>query len=302
MIFLILWLIGFIGVAHAADYPQRTVRMVIPLAVGGGSDIVGRIAAQRLSEHWKQNIVVDNRPGAGGTLGTGIVERAVPDGYTILLTSSTISINAAVNNVPINLVPVSLVASQPSVIIVANTLSVKTLADLIELLRSNPDRYNYGSAGINTASHFANELFLRTVKATATHVPYTSAGIAASGLIKAEIHFMVTNIATSVPLIQSGRVQALAITSRVRSPALANVPPVTNREQEYSTWYGIFVPRSAPRSVVDKINRDVVQAVTQQILDPHGLTAHDRTPAQFDTLITSEVDRFRKIASTGESR
>ncbi|MDP3714882.1 MAG: tripartite tricarboxylate transporter substrate-binding protein, partial [Burkholderiales bacterium] len=215
--------------AQTKSYPSKPIRVVVPLAPGGGSDIVARIAAQALSDAWGQTLVIDNRPGAGGTMGTMIVAKAPADGYTALVSSSTMAIGPALfKNIGFDVLrdfaPVTLIADQPSIIAVNTKVPAKSLSELIALFKAQPGKYAFGSAGNGTASHLANELFKLSAKVDTLHVPYKSAGLASTGLLSGEIQYMVTNMATALPLVRAGRLNGVAVTSAKRVPAAADLP------------------------------------------------------------------------------
>jgi tripartite-type tricarboxylate transporter receptor subunit TctC len=291
----------------AQDLPRKPLRLVVPLASGGGTDIVARILANGLTSHWDRQVLVDNRPGAAGSIGAGIVARATPDGNTLLVASSTLAISAAMmpeigKEVIPNLSAITLVASQPSVILVNNDIPTKTLDDLISLLKSQPGKLNFGSAGVGTASHLANELFLIKTQTNALHVPYKSVGIAASGFLKNEIQFMVTNLATAQSLISNNRVRALAVTSNNRISILPDVPTVREtgvKDYEYSTWYGVLSPAKTPKKIVNKISSDIRFVLENSQIKNHlqqqGLTVLGTTPENFTKNLNSEINRWNMV-------
>jgi len=310
-------LVGILGMAVlvsgnilAQDLPKKPLRLVVPLATGGGTDIVARILALGLAQHWDRQVLVDNRPGAAGALGAGIVARATPDGNTILVASSTLAIGAAVMpavgaEVVKNLSAISLVASQTSVLLVNPAVSATTLTDFVSLLKSQPGKLNFGSAGVGTASHLANELFLLKTQTQALHVPYKSAGVAVSGFLKNEIQFMVTNLATAQPLVSSQRARALAVTSAARIASLPDVPTVRESglgDYEYSTWYGVLAPVKTPQPVLSRISGDVADVLkntnTGTQLQQQGLTVLGTTPASFGKLLQSEIQSWTSVVKT----
>ena len=307
-------LVGILGMAVlisgnilAQDLPKKSLRLVVPLATGGGTDIVARILALGLAQHWDRQVLVDNRPGAAGSLGAGIVARATPDGNTLLVASSTLAIGAAVmpavgTDVVKNLSAISLVASQPSMLLINPAVSATTLAEFVAVLKSQPGKLNFGSAGVGTASHLANELFLLKTQTQALHVPYKSAGIAASGFLKNEIQFMVTNLATARPLVSSQRARALAVTSADRIASLPDVPTVRESglgDYEYSTWYGILAPVKTPQPILARISGDVANVLkntnTGTQLQQQGLTVLGTTPASFGKLLQSEIQSWVSV-------
>ncbi len=289
------------------EYPVKPVRVIVPLAPGGGSDIVARIVAQAMTQHWGQSVVVDNRPGAGATMGTAIAARAAPDGYSLLITSSSHTIGAALYpNLWYDAVKdfeeITMLADQPSIVAVNPAVKAKTLKELIALLQAEPGKLGFGSAGQGTASHLSNELFLMAAGAKAMHVPYKSAGLAATALLGGEIQFMVTNMATAVPLVRSGRVRGLAVTSLKRSPAVQELPTASEAGLagfEYSTWYGMLAPAGTPRKLVTQVHGDVAKvlhtpAVTERFAG-QGLDVQATTPQEFDAYVRSELDKWSKV-------
>jgi len=296
--------------AQATKFPRKPVRMLVPLAPGGGSDIVGRIVAQALSQHWGQSVVVDNRPGAGSTLGTALAARATPDGYALLVTSSSHVIGPALYpnlwyDVAKDFDEISLLASQPSVIAVNPAVRAKTLKELIALLQAEQGRLGFGSAGQGTASHLANEQFLMSAGVKATHVPYKSAGLAASALLSGEIQFMVTNTATAVPLVRAGKLRGLAVTSTRRVAAVSELPTAAEAGlagYEYSTWYGLLAPAGVPRDVLAKLHADTVRVLRDpqvaERFNGQGLDVQPSTPEEFDAYVKAELAKWRSVVNT----
>ena len=197
-------------------YPSKPVRMVVPLAPGGGSDIVGRILAQALSEHWGKSVVVDNRPGAGSAVGTSIAAKAAPDGYTTLVSSSSMAISPALYknldfDVSRDFAGVTLIASQPSMLVVHPSVKAATVKELLALAKASPGKLPYASAGIGSATHLGTELLLYASKVEMLHVPYKSAGLATNALVSGEAQVLLTNMASVLPHVASGRLTALGI-------------------------------------------------------------------------------------------
>lgn len=293
---------GKAGTAErAADFPAKAVRMVVPLAPGGGSDIVGRIVALSLSERWGQSVVVDNRPGAGGTIGNTIVAKSPRDGYTVLVSSSTMAISPALyRDQPVDILhdfqPVTLLASQPSIIVAHPSVPAKTLKALIALIKAQPGKLTFGSAGMGTASHLANEQFLIAADAKALHVPYKSAGLAANALLGGEIQFMVTNMATALPHVKSGRLKAYAVTGSHREPSVPDLPTAAEAGlsgYEYTTWYGMLLPAGIPAPLLAKLHDDVVATIrepqTRERFAAQGLDVHGTSVAEFSRYLRNEV-------------
>ena len=292
------------------DYPGKPVRMIVPLAPGGGSDIVARIVSQALTQQWGQSVVIDNRPGAGSTIGTAIAARATADGYTLLATSSSFVIGAALYpnlwyDVVKDFDEISMLASQPSIIAVNPGVRAKSLKELVAMMRAEPGKLGFGSAGQGTASHLANELFLMTAGVKGTHVPYKSAGLAATALLGGEIQFMVTNMATAVPLMRSDKLRGLAVTSARRAPSVANVPTAAEAGlpgYEYTTWYGLLAPAGAPRNILSRVNGDVVKLLRSppivERFGSQGLDPQPTTPGEFSAYVKSELVKWSGVVRT----
>ena len=260
---------------HAADsaaFPIKPVRMVVPLAPGGGSDIVGRIVALALTDKWGQAVVVDNRPGAGGNIGNSIVAKSAADGYTLLVSSSTMAISPALyRNAGADIVrdfqPVTLLASQPSIIAIHPAVPAKSLKELIALMKTQPGKYSFGSAGTGTASHLANEQFALAAGVKTLHIPYKSAGLATTALLGGEIQFMVTNMATALPQVRAARLRGLAVTSTQRvatAPELPTAREAGLADYDYTTWYALLLPARTPQARVSGIHADTTGVLRQR--------------------------------------
>jgi len=313
--FLALFLFSSITSAQGGDndtgeYPGKPVRMIVPLAPGGGSDIITRIVAQGMAQYWNQSVVVDNRPGAGSTIGTAIAARASPDGYTLLATSSSLVIGPALYpnlwyDVVKDFEAISMLGSQPSIIAVNPAVRARTLKDLLALMQAEPGKFGFGSAGQGTASHLANEQFLMAAGVKATHVPYKSAGLAATALLGGEIQFMVTNMATAVPLVRSGKLRGLAVTSAHRAPAAGEIPTAQEAGlsgYEYKTWYGMLAPAGTPRKILAQVHADVMKVMQSprmvERLAARGVDAEPGTPQEFAKYVKAELDKWRNVIKT----
>lgn len=300
-------LAGVSAQGAAADYPAKPVRMVVPLAPGGGSDIVGRIVAQALADKWGQTVVVDNRPGAGGTIGNSIVARSAADGYTLLVSSSTMAISPSlIKNQPSDIIrdfqPVTLLASQPSIIAVHPGVAANTLKELIGKMKAQPGKLAFGSAGVGTASHLANEQFAVAAGVKVLHVPYKSAGLAATALLAGEIQFMVTNMATALPQVRSGRLKGLAVTGGQRVASMPELPTAAEAGlagYEYSTWYAMLLPAGTPAAIVNRVHGDVVGVIRQPQVRAQfaaqGLDVHGTSSAEFAAYLKAEVAKWSGV-------
>jgi len=256
--------------ASAQSYPDKPVRFVVPFAPGGPTDIIARLLAQRLSEMWKQGVVVENRAGAGGNVGTAIVTKAAPDGYTVLINTSSMAVNATLYpnpgyDIDKDLLAVANVASSPNIIVAGSSLGAKNLREAIDKAKSG--QLNYGSAGTGTTPHLSAEyLFKVLAKVDVTHAPYKGAGPALNGALTGEVQFASVAMPAAVPLLKAGRLQGLAVTSAKRNSALPDVPTVAESGfpgfEDY-TWVGVFLPAGSPTAIAQKINADVESLLQQ---------------------------------------
>ena len=293
--------------AAAATFPARPVRMIVPLAPGGGSDIVARIAAAALGDAWGQSIVVDNRPGAGSVVGTAIAAKALPDGHTLLVSSSSLAISPALyKELPYDLrrdfAPVTLLASQPSALAVHVSVPAASARELIALAKAQPGRLAYGSAGPGSATHLGSELFRIAGGIELLHLPYKSAGLATNALLSGEAQVLLTNMASVLPHIKGGRLRVLGVTCLKRSPLAPDVPTVAESglpKFEYLTWYGMVVPAGTPRPVVDVIARDTSRALrAPAFLDrftQQGLDLLVTSPVEFGRFLDAELQRWDAV-------
>ena len=248
----------------AGPYPAKPVRLVVASAAGGGTDINARLLAGGLTAAWSQQVVVDNRSGAGGTIATDIVAKSQPDGYTLLFQSLGISYAPALyKNLPFDvrrdIAPVALVAAQPFVMAVHPGVPAKTVAELVQLARKEPERLRYGSGGVGGASHLGTALLLATAGIDITHVPYKGTGPAVTALLGNEVQMLIGAMGAVAPHARSGRVRMLAVTGSKRSAMMPELPTVQEAGlpgYSFDVWYGLFAPAGTPRAIVQKINAD----------------------------------------------
>lgn len=298
------------GAAQTSEdraYPARPVRMVIPLAPGGGSDIVGRILAQALTGHWGRTVVVDNRPGAGSTVGTAIAAKATPDGYTTLVSSSSMAISPALHrnldfDITRDFTAVTLIASQPSMLVVHPSVSASTVEDLVALAKASPGKLPYASAGVGSATHLGTELLLYASKSEMLHVPYKSAGLATSALLAGESQVLLTNMASVLPHVSGGRLKALGISSKARSPLAPQVPTIAESGLpgfEYATWYGMLVPSRTPAHIVAYMHKSAAEVMKSAEISKRftgrGLQIYASSPSEFDRYLKDEVEKWARV-------
>jgi tripartite-type tricarboxylate transporter receptor subunit TctC len=300
-------LAGLTAGASAQDYPAKAIRFVIPFAPGGGTDLIGRIIAQALNESLRQTIVVDNRGGAGSTLGTDIVAKALPDGYTMLLGNISLAFNAELyKSLPYNairdLAPVTLAAVQPNILVVHPSLPAKSIVELVALARARPGQITYASAGTGSGTHLAGELLALLLKINLIHIPYKGTGPALGDVVGGQVQMMVSTFASALPHVKTGRLRALGVTTAKRSAAAPEVPTLIEAGVpgfEYSTWYGIFFPAKTPRAIVERLNAAALKVLGQDDLrrrfDAQGVEPLGSTPAEFSAYLKSETEKWGKV-------
>ncbi|HEX9685536.1 MAG TPA: tripartite tricarboxylate transporter substrate binding protein [Burkholderiales bacterium] len=298
--------------AGAQDYPTRPIRLVVPFAPGGGTDINSRILAEPLGKALGQTVVVDNRPGASSIIGTDIVSKATPDGYTLLMNTISMAINTAVYrklpfDVRRDLAPISLVSDQPNIVVAHPTLPAKTLQEFATLARSQPGKLTFGTPGPGTGIHLASELLLMKINAELVHVPYKGTGPALTALLGNQISVYVSTFASALPHVKAGRLRAYAVTTAKRAAPLPDVPTAGEAgvpDYVYATWYGLLAPAGTPRRIVDKLNQATVAALhspeLRKVFATQGLNPTPSTPAQFTSYLRSEVKKWTGVVRTAK--
>ena len=294
--------------AHADVYPSRPIRFVVAFPPGGGTDIIARSIAQKLSERVSQQVLVDNRPGAGGNIGTEIVAKSAPDGYTMLMGSAgPLAINASLfKTMPFDpqrdLAPVTLAASTPNVLVVHPSLNVATVGELVALAKKSPGKINFASSGFGTPAHLAGELFNSMAGVKLVHVPYKGASPALADLLGGQVQLMFSTMPPALPHVKDGKLRALAVTSAKRSPAAPDLLTLDEAGLpgfEANTWHGVVLPAGASAEVIAKLNReivailhlpDVVERLSAQGAEPVG-----STPEEFAAYIRSETAKWAKV-------
>jgi len=298
----------------AQGYPDKPLKLVVPFPPGGPTDIVGRLVAQKLAEGIGQPVVVENRPGAGGTVGSTAVARAPADGYTLLYGSTTLAIAPSLYrdlayDPRTAFAPISLVSRGPIIAAVNAQLPAKTLKDFIALAKSSPGRINYGSAGSGTPPHLAAELFKTVAGVDLVHVPYKGGGPAVSDLAGGQVQVIFEGLPTLLPHIKSGKVRALAITGAKRDPALPEVPTFAEAGlpgYDANFWNGLVAPAGTPAEVIARLNSVLVQALaTPEVhaaLVRLGLEAAGTTPQQFGDFIAAEIDKWARVVKASGAK
>ena len=301
------------GIAQGAGYPERPVRLVVPAAPGGAIDVVGRIVGTKLSEVLGQNVVIDNRAGANNIIGTEIVARAAPNGYTLLTTAGAHTINPAVYKKlpyhPLNdFTPVARICNSGGLVIVVHpAFPAKSLKDLIERARAAPGKIVYGSAGFGNLTHLAGEMFQVMAGVRLNHVPYKAAGPAVNDLLGNQIPLMFGPSPVVVPMVQAGRLRPLAFTGPKRSTQLPDLPTVEElgvKGYVASGWYGLYGPRGMPKAIAEQLSAavkrviampDVRERFAQLNLEPVG-----STPAEFAQFLKEDLEKYAKIAKAAK--
>lgn len=294
--------------SHAQGYPERPVRVVVPFAAGGSNDIVARLLTHKMSMALHQPFVVDNRGGAGGNIGTALVAKAAPDGYTLLSGGmGSLVMNPAIGRVPYDTLrdfaPITLIARAPNVLVVHPSLPVRTVTDLIALARSRPGQLNYASGGVGSTPHLSGALFAIMAGIDLTHIPYKGSAPAITDLIAGQVQLAFAGIPTVLPNINQGRLKALAVTGLERAPQLPNVPTVNEsglKGYEVNPWYGLLAPAGTPAAIVDRLQSECTKAlkdagIREQLLRL-GAEPVGSSPAEFASIIKSDLAKWSSVA------
>ena len=293
--------------AAAAGYPDRPVKIVVPFAPAGPTDVMARLIAQKLSDSLKQQFYIENHPGAGGNIGMTQVAKSASDGYTILVASSSYVVNPSLYaKNPYDpfkdFAPVTLAAASPNILVVHSDFPAKSVKELVELIKKNPGKYNYAMPGIGTTPHLAGELFKLTFKLDLTTVPFNGAGPAIQSAVAGHTPIAFTALPPTAPQVQAGKLRGVAVTSAKRSSALPDVPTMAEAGvsgQESETMQGILVPAGTPKEIVDLLNREIVKAMALSDVKEKcaqlGFDPVANTPDQFAAYIKKEVEKWGKV-------
>ena len=301
------------GFASAQAYPTRPVRFIVPFEAGGNTDIFARVIAQALSGRLGHQVIVDNRGGAGGTIGTAIAARADPDGYTLLMVSASHVINPSVQKkLPYDslkdFTPITLIADVPSLLVAHPSLPVKNVPELIALAKSKPGQLNYGSSGNGTAAHLGFELLKSMTGLKVEHVPYKGNAPAAIGLLSGQVQLMMGAQPAAMPHVKSGKVRALGVTSAKRSTALPDVPAIgeTVPGYEFNQGFGILAPAGTPQPIIVRLNREINEILrtreVRDILESQGAVPAGNTPAEYAAYLKKETAKMARIVKDSGAR
>jgi tripartite-type tricarboxylate transporter receptor subunit TctC len=299
------------GPAAAADYPARAIKMVVPFAPGGGTDVLGRIIAQRLAEQWGQPVVVENQPGASGGVGTRAAAKAEPDGYTLLMASTGALMAASAALAPeghfdVNryFAPITVVAAPPYLVVINPKVEAGSIADLIKLARAKPKSLSFGSSGVGAASHLSGVLLQKEAAIEFLHVPYKGTGAAVTDLLGGRIDMMFSPSTTVQAFLESGKLKALAVTSARRSKFFPDIPTVAESGlpgYESVGWFGLLAPAHTPPAIIEKLNRAMVGIMGERdVIDRMaalGAEPEPQTPDQFGRYINADVAKWTKLVN-----
>ena len=295
-------------IAHAQSaYPNKPIRLIVPFAPGGGTDLTARAIAIKLTEAWGQTVVPDNRAGANGTIAVDIATKSPPDGYTLTMISSSHSVNASLyKTLPYDLMrdlsPITQATSQPYALVVHPAVPAKSIKELVALAKAKPDGLTYGSSGLGGLSHLSGALFCSLAGIKLIHVPYKGGNPALNDVVGGQIQMLFSTLLQSDTQRKAGRVRALAVTTKKRSPGAPDLPTMQEAGvagYEVTGWYGVLAPAKTPRAIIDKLNKEIVRILhspeVQSRLAADGSEAVGNTPEQFGAHIKSEVAKWAKV-------
>jgi tripartite-type tricarboxylate transporter receptor subunit TctC len=299
-------LLALAASASAQQWPAKSIRFVAPFAPGGGTDFIARIAAQKLTEAVKQQVIVDNRPGAGGTLGAEIGVKSPPDGYTFTVIAGSYAVNPGLYKLtydPVNDITAVIQFSQgPLLIVVHPSLPVKNIKELIAISKAKKGGLSYASSGQGSIVHLATELFLHSAGIKAVHIPYKGTGPAITDTIAGQTQMLWGSIAAVLPQVKSGRLRGIAVTTAKRIPALPDVPTVMEsgmKDYEVVLWHGLIGPKGLPRPIVERVNNELNKALKAKDMEDKlaadGVSAAGGTPEHFASLIKRDIEVWRKV-------
>jgi tripartite-type tricarboxylate transporter receptor subunit TctC len=294
------------GGVHAQAYPAKPVRLIVPFAPGGGTDIMARTLGQKLSELWGQQVIVDNRGGGGTIIGTELAVRAPPDGYTVMLANIALALNPGLHaKLPYDsvkdLAPIILIASQPSALAVNPGLPVNSLKDLITLAKTRTAKLNFASSGNGGVGHIAGEMFKNAIGADMVHIPYKGGGPAAVDVMSGQVPVAFISLPTVMSYMKAGRIKVLAVTDSKRPAAAPDIPTVSETVPGFQVdnWIGLLAPAATPHDLIVKLNADVLNAIKQpemqERLSQQGFDMQGSTPGQFAKAIQSDIAKYTKV-------
>jgi tripartite-type tricarboxylate transporter receptor subunit TctC len=295
------------GASAPDNYPTKPIRLIVPFPPGASSDIVGRMLAQKLSEYMGQQVIADNRAGAGGNLGIGVAAKAPPDGYTMVIATASIAVSASLYANPgydavKDLAPIARLTNIPNVLLVHPTVPAKTLKEFVGLARAHPGKLNFGSGGAGTTNHLANELLKHLEKINIVHVPYKGVTQAMTAMMGGEVDEVVMPVTTALPQVKAGKVRALAVLTEKRIPPMPDVPTGIEAGVKGFTmplWYGMFAPVATPRPIVARLSKELIRALespdVKEKLAALGVEPWPGTSEQLAELLKTDIARYGTI-------
>jgi tripartite-type tricarboxylate transporter receptor subunit TctC len=309
----VVWAALTMTAAVAADYPLKPIRIIVSLAPGGGVDTTGRLIGQKFTEAWGQQVVVENRPGAGGTIATEVVARGAPDGYTLLMTSVGHAITPSLYKLPYDAVkdfaPITLVVLAPSVLVVHPSLPVKSVRELIAFAKARPNQLLFSSAGNGSPQHLAAELLKLMTGASFVHIPYKGTAPSITDLIGGRVSVSAASVISTMPHVNAGRLRALAVISAKRSQGVPQLPTVAESGVpgfEVDTWYGLFAPAGTPNQIIAGLNQETGRALAQTEVKEKmlsmGLDPVGDSSEHFAAYVRNEVDKWAKVVRSADIR
>ena len=295
-----------VGVAHAQTFPVKAIRIIVPQSAGGSSDLVARPLAAQLTQLLGQSVVVENRPGAGSVIGTDLVAKAPPDGYTLLVVAASVTMSPSLYKLPFDpvrdLAPISQLTSLPNILVVHPSLPVKSVKELISFVKTRPGQLNFGSSGVATGTHLSMELFMHMTGLKMVHIPYKGGSLNVNALIAGETQVNFSTISTALQHVKTGRLRALAVSTAKRAAAAPEIPTVNEAGlagYDYSSWIGLLAPAKTPANIIARLNTESNKAVhtseVKAILATEASEAVGTTPEEFDVIMKREVARWMQV-------
>jgi tripartite-type tricarboxylate transporter receptor subunit TctC len=293
--------------AYAGDYPSKPIRIIVPYPPGGFNDTLARTLGQKLNEKWGQPVIVDNRPGGGTTIGTGVVAKSAPDGYTLLIVSFAFAVNPALYatlpyDTTKDFTPVVLAANTPNLLVVNPQLPVKSVKELIALAKSRPGQLNYASAGNGSSNHLSMELFKSLTGIDAVHIPYKGSALAVTDLIGGQVDVMFDNVPNVLSQVKAGKLRALAVSSKERSPFIKDLPTVAEAGVpgfDVSVWFGVVAPAGTPKAVIAKLSAEINAILklpeVRESFNNQGVETAGGTPTEFSAFISRQTTKWAQV-------
>jgi tripartite-type tricarboxylate transporter receptor subunit TctC len=305
---LLLFTLCLAAAVHAQQYPARPIRLIVPFPPGGTNELLSRLISQRLQEKWGQPVVTENRAGAGGNIGAEVVAKSTPDGYTLLFGTNTLTMNPfLVKSMPFDvqkdLAPVAMIATTPFIVVVNNSLPVRSIAELIAHAKANPGKLSFGSAGTGTPHHLGTELFKTMAGVDMVHVPYKGSAQALTDVMTGQLHLMWVTINVGMPLVASGKLRAIALGEPQRSASHKDLPVIAEALPGYevTAWYAVFAPAGTPPELVQQLSTELIRMFqlqeTKDRLTPLGVEITTKSATELRSVIAADLSKWRKVVA-----